>query len=123
MERPKHHCTERGKNWTHGTKDCCTLQKKAKGNNNNNNNNGRFQNKTWNRESEEAKKEATKELATLIAKQVKKQLAAADKKRKSDNDSDSDEDCALLQGLTGALDGFNYEQMENLSIDDDEVSC
>ena len=93
----------------------------------NNNDNGRFQNKTWNRESEEAKKEATKELAALIAKQVKKgvkkQLAAADKKRKNGDDSDSDEDCALLQGLTGALDGFNYEQMENLCIDDDEVSC
>ena len=119
--KTKYYCTEHGENWTHDTKDCRTLQNKAKGNNNNNN--GRFQNKTWNRKSEEAKKEATKELATLIAKQVKKQLAAADKKRKTDDDSDSDEDCALLQGLTGALDGFNYEQMENLSIDDDEVSC
>ena len=73
--------------------------------------------------------EATKELATLIAKQVKKgvkkQLAAADKKRKSGDDSDSDEDCAPLQSLTGAIDGFNCEQMENLCIDDDddEVSC
>ena len=36
---------------------------------------------------------------------------------------ESDEDCAPLQGLTGALDGFNYEQMENLCIDDDEVPC
>ena len=59
----------------------------------------------------------------MIAKQVKKQLAAADKKRKNGDDSDSGEDCAPLQGLTGALDGFNYEQMENLCIDDDEVSC
>ena len=74
-----------------------------------------------------AKKEATKELATLIAKQVKKgvkkQLAAADKKQKNGNHSDSGEDCAPLQGLTGALNGFNCEQMENLCIDDDEVSC
>ena len=120
--KTKCHCTEHGKNWTHDTKDCRALQNKAKGNNNNN---SRFQNKTWNRKSEEAKKEAVKELATLIAKQVKKgvkkkQLSAVDKKQKNDDDSDSDEDCAPLQGLTG---GFNCEQVENLSIDDDEVSC
>ena len=60
-------------------------------------------------------------IAKQVKKGVKKQLAAADKKQKSDDDSDSDEDCAPLQGLTGALHGFNYEQMENLSIDDDEV--
>ena len=57
--KTKHYCTEHGENWTHDTKDCRALQNKAKGNNNNN---GRFQNKTWNRKSEEAKKEATKEL-------------------------------------------------------------
>ena len=61
--------------------------------------------------------------AKQVKKGVKKQLAAADKKRKSGDDSDSDEDCVLPQGLTGALDGFNCEQMENLCIDDDEVSC
>ena len=123
--KTKCYCTEHGENWTHDTKDCRTLQNKAKGNNNNNN--GRFQNKTWNRKSEEAKKEATKELATLIAKQVKKgvkkQLAAADKKRKNDNDGDSDKDCAPLQSLTRAIDGFNCEQFENLCIDDSKVSC
>ena len=40
----------------------------------------------WNRKSDEAKKDVTKELATFIAKQVKKgvkkQLAATDKKQK-----------------------------------------
>ena len=57
--KTKCHCTEHGENWTHDAKDCRALQNKAKGNNNNN---GRFQNKTWNRKSEEAKKEAAKEL-------------------------------------------------------------
>ena len=102
----KYYRAEHGENWIHDAKDCRALQNKAKSNNNN----GRFQNKTWNCKMEEAKKEATKELATLIAKQVKKgvkkQLAATDKKQKNDDDSDSDKDCAPLQGLTGALDGF-----------------
>ena len=61
-------------------------------------------------------------IAKQVKKGVKKQLAAADKKRKNDDDGDSDEDCAPLQGLTGALNGFNYEPMENLCIDDNEVS-
>ena len=122
--KTKCYCTEHGENWTHDTKDCRALQNKAKGNNNNN---GRFQNKTWNRKSEEAKKEATKELATLIADQikkgVKKHLAVADKKQKSNDNSDLDQDCAPLKSLTGAIDGFNCKQMENLCLDDNEGSC
>ena len=55
-------------------------------------------------------------------KSVKKTLASADKKRKS-SDSDDDNDCFLVDTLTKDLDGFNYEDMEKLDVDDeDEVS-
>ena len=115
--KPKFYCTEHGENWTHDTKDCRTLKKK---------NGNKFSNKTWDRKSEEAKDKAKKDLAALIAKEVKrgvkKQLANSERKRKGDDD-DSDEECALVQALSQSLDGFNYEQMENLNIDDDEISC
>ena len=114
--KKKFFCTEHGENWTHDTKDCRILQKKKDG--------GGYPNKTWNRKSDDAKKEAKKELATLIAKSVKhsvkKELAAVVKKRKSDDDTDDEKDGFLLDCLQGKLDGFNYEEMENLSIDDDD---
>ena len=59
-------------------------------------------------------------MAALIGKTVnraiKKQLASADKKRKSDEDGE----CYLVEALTKDLDGFNYEDMANLKIDGDE---
>ena len=71
--------------------------------------------------SKKKKEQSKKELAVLIGKTVhkavKKQLASTDKKRKSDDE------CFLAEALTKDLDGFNYEAMENLNIDDDEVSC
>ena len=110
-QKKKFYCKEHGENWTHDTKDCRTLQNKK----------GSFPNKTWDRKSEEAKKEAKDQFAALVAKQVKKTLAAADKKRRSKNDDSDGDDCFLLQSLQGNLDGFNYEAMENLTISDDEI--
>ena len=76
--KTKFYCTEHGENWSHDTKDCRTLQRK-------NGNGDKFTNKTWNRKSDEAKKEASKEFATLIGKEirkgVKKQLASVDSRK------------------------------------------
>ena len=52
-------------------------------------------------------------------KAVKKQLASVNKKRKSDNEEG---ECYLVDTLTQELEGFNYETMEGLTIEDDEVS-
>ena len=55
-----------------------------------------------------------------VEKKVKKQLASLDKKRKSD-DSNSEGECHLLAALVdGKFDGFNYEDMEGLTLDDDD---
>ena len=83
-------------------------------------------NKTWTQKPQEASKSIKKELVIFIKKQVKNtvhDLASVDKKCNA-NESDSDEGkCLLLKALSGKLDGFNYKDMENLSIElDDEVS-
>ena len=106
-------CKEHGPNYTHDTKDCKVLQKKGSGNN-------QGGNKSWNRKASESSAKSKKELATLIAKtvtkNVKKQLASADKKRKSDDSSDDDDkDCFLVQELTKDLAGFNYREMDDMS--------
>ena len=119
-KKPPHYCTQHGANWTHDTKDCRFLQNQGKSDSK-----GKYQNKSWDRKSAEASANSKKELAALIAKTVKKsvkqQLASVDKKRKS---SDDDKDCYLVDALTQELDGFNYEDMDKLTIDDsdDEVS-
>ena len=114
--KPPHYCEHHGANWTHDTKDCRLLNSKKSGGN-------KFGNKTWNRKATEASEQSKKELAVLIGKTVhkaiKKQLASVDKKRKSDEDGE----CFLVEALSKDLDGFNYEAMEDLTIDDDEVSC
>ena len=111
--RTEKYCKIHGKNYTHSTAECKVL------------NNGDSKNKTWSRKSEEAKKASRKDLNALLEKKlskvVKKQLASVEKKRKSD-DSDSDEECHLLDALSGKLDGFNYEDMEGLSLEDQKDS-
>ena len=80
----------------------------------------KFGNKTWNCKSNDAVSASKKELAAFIKKQVKtsvKELALVDKKRKADSDDKGE--CHLLEALNGKLDGFNYNEMEKLSIDDD----
>ena len=105
---------EHGANWTHNTKDCRFLKEKKTGG---------FKNKTWNRKASEASDQSKKDLAAILSKAVnkavKKQLASVDKKRKSD---DEEGECYLVDTLTQELEGFNYETMEGLTIEDDEVS-
>ena len=123
-KKQKHYCTVHGENWSHKTEDFKVLL------NQNNNNQKPYQNKTWTKKSDDAKKETAKELATLVGKVVDKTVNkhfGSQKKRKS-NDNDNEEgDCCLLEGLAGALDGFNYDNMDKMTIDngsdDDEVSC
>ena len=116
-KQPTHFCKHHGPNWSHNTADCRTL---------NNSKEGRSTNKTWTRKAAESNALSKKELAALVAKSVtktvKKQLAAADKKRKSDSD-DEDGECYLVETLTKDLEGFNYDDMEKLSLEEDEVSC
>jgi hypothetical protein len=85
-------------------------------------------NKSWKKSSEEETTVAKKDLALLIKKAVKKEMATSkDKKRKASDD----EDGFLVECLTKDINGFNYQEMEDLRIDsqdddtesDDEVSC
>ena len=117
-QKPPHCCKTHGANWTHDTKDC---RYPNDGNNSN-------KNKTWSCKAEEDKKKSQKELAAVIAKavkgRVKKQLASPEKKHKSDSNDEGE--CFLVESLTGKLDGFNCEQMELLTLEDevsDEVSA
>ena len=88
---------------------------------------GKNSNKTWTQKSQEAFDATKKELTAFIKKQLKSMvcdLASVDKKHKA-NKLDLDEgECLLLKALRGELDGFNYNEMEKLSIkeDDDEIS-
>ena len=112
----------------HDTKDCHQLQKEAKrlksdgSNNGKPNGNGKFKNKTWTHKAEEAKATTQNDLASFIKKEVKKgikkDLKALSKKRKSDDSSDSEDGELHMFDLKD----FNYEDMENLKIDDDEVT-
>ena len=69
---------------------------------------------------------AKKELAALVKKQikagVKKELAAIQKKRKSDDSEDEEGECLLLDMLGSKLEGFNYNDMDKMSIREDKDS-
>ena len=123
-KKAPYYCKHHGPNYTHDTADCRVLKSK-----------GTHSNKTWNRsKAEEAASASKKELAALVAKTVKKelkdgikagvkkQLAAVSKKRKSDEEESDGEECCLVQMLGKPLDGFDYSQMEHLSIRDKGVS-
>ena len=126
--KQKYYCMLHGNNNSHDTKDCHQLQKEAKrlksdgSNNGKPNGNGKFKNKTWTRKAEEAKATTQNDLASFIKKEVKKgikkDLKALSKKRKSDDSSDSEDGELHMFDLKD----FNYEDMENLKIDDDEVT-
>ena len=114
---------------SHTTSECRTIQnesKKAKTGNGNGNGGGKQQgssdnnkkngNKTWSRKAEEAKKEAQNDMAAFVQKEVAKsymKMVKAHKKRKCD---DSDDDSLAAFDIAD----FNYEDMENLNIDDDD---
>ena len=62
---------------------------------------------------------APKEIYQPTKKQVKKELAAIQKKKRKSDDSDDEEgECHLVDILDSDLKGFNYEDMNNLKIDD-----
>ena len=117
--KPTHFCKEHGPNFTHNTEDCRVLAKKSEGSSGK-----KSSNKTWVRKSAEKTDFSKKEFAAFVKKSVKsamKDLNSAEKKRKSsDDDSDEEGECHLVEAITGNLDGFNYEEMENLKIDDDD---
>ena len=113
-KKPTHFCKEHGPNFSHNTDECHSLRKQSGGGGK------KFGNKTWTRKSNDSVTASKKELAAFIKKQVKtsvKELASVDKKRKADSDDEGE--CHLLEALGGKLDGFNYDEMEKLSIDDD----
>jgi hypothetical protein len=121
-KKPTHFCKEHGPNFSHNTEECRTLAYK-KGDSSEKKKS--FPNKTWARKANEANSTSKKELAAFVQKEikkgVKKQLAAISKKRKNDSDSEDesdDKECFLLQELSKGIDGFNYNDMEKLSIHD-----
>jgi hypothetical protein len=132
-KKPAFYCKEHGPNNTHDTKDCKVLANKSTGSNNDKKKS--FGNKTWTRKAEDSTSYTKKELAVLVQKAAKKEikkhakdLNSVSKKRKSSDSSESDDDddkeCFLLDTITKDLDGFNYQEMNDLKIDsDDEVSC
>ena len=87
---------------------------------------GKFSNKTWTRKSEDSTSKSKKELAAFLKKQVKegvkKELAAIQKKRKSDESDDEEGECLLLDMLESKLDGFNYTDMDKMSVSEDKTS-
>ena len=123
-KKAPYYCKHHGPNSSHNTEDCLVL-KNQKPSGGSSDKKKSYGNKTWSRKAQEANAASKKELAAFVTKQVKKgvkkQLASTSKKRKSDDSDsdDSDKDCFLVESLTKNLDGFNYETMENLSIDDD----
>ena len=114
----------------HDTEDCFTLQKEAKrlkGEGGDSKPAAKSKNKTWSKKAEEAKEKAKgeyhafvrKEIAKGVKKQIKKDLSAFTKKRKKDDSDSSDDDLAAFD-----LKDFNYEDMDNLKIDDEtSVEC
>ena len=114
----------------HDTEDCFTLQKEAKrlkGEGGDSKPAAKSKNKTWSKKAEEAKEKAKgechafvrKEIAKGVKKQIKKDLSAFTKKRKKDDSDSSDDDLAAFD-----LKDFNYEDVDNLKIDDEtSVEC
>ena len=83
-------------------------------------------NKTWSRKAQEAKDKSKADMAAFIqaevAKVFKKTATAAKKRKAEEGEIDSDDDSSLA---AFDLKDFNYEDMDNLVIDDgkSEHSC
>ena len=107
----------------HSTEDCSVIkslasQKKAKTNNSNNRGNSSG---NWKKRAEEHGNKSKKDLAAFIKKEVKKGVdkGLAEKKRKATEEGELD-----LNALEAELNEFNYEDMENLTMDDKSTeSC
>ena len=115
------YCLLHGNNNTHSTDECNTLKaqaKKLKGDGGGAKAKGKGKNKTWKNKSKTETDKSKEELASFVKKAVKQgvkqELKAIDKKRKSDSDDESMD----LNAFEVELDKFNYEDMENLVIDD-----
>lgn len=139
-------CMLHGKG-SHTTDECNTLKEQTKKLKGNHEKSGKsYGNKTWSRKASESTSSSKKELAAFIKKSiadgVRKELHAIDKKRKASSDDESSVESHDLHafdknpksgtrpvksGLEDLLDGelkdFNYKDMDNLKIsEDDEVS-
>ena len=114
----------------HSSEDCTVLQREAKKLKNNgsassstnksNGNGGNYGNKTWSRNAIEASSQSKKDLKALVKRQVKmtvKELKAADKKKRKSSGDDSSLEANALE-----LNDFNYTDMSNLSLSDNENS-
>ena len=122
-KKTTHYCSFHGPNWSHDTADCRSLKEGKK--------EGKSPNKTWTRKADEVTSKSKKELAAFLAKTVKeevkagvkKELAAVGKKRKSKS-TDDEQECALVEMFDKNLKGFNYDDMDAMSVNSDgEVSC
>jgi hypothetical protein len=102
----------------HTTEECHSKNKRYKSDKSDSKNGNKGYNKNWKCSADEETLVSKKELAVLIKKAVKKEVLTKDKKRKSSDD----EEGFLVKCLSKPLDGFNYKDMENLNIDDDESS-
>ena len=103
---------------SHSSDECKTLQGLAKESKSSfSGTKKKFGNKTWKKKSDDATTKEKKDLAASIKKSIKdgvdKELHSTDKKRKPSYD---------LNAFDEELKDFNYEDMENLSLDDDESS-
>lgn len=101
----------------HSTEEC-RLNKKAK--KEHGKEKGKYGNREWKRKATEEVVTSKQELAVLVKKVMRKELAAVDKKRKS---KDEDGDNFLVETLSKDLEGFSYNDMETMSVDSsDEIS-
>ena len=101
----------------HSTEEC-RLNKKAK--KDHGSGKGKYGNREWKRKATEEAVTSKQELAVLVKKVMRKELASVDRKRKS---KDEDGDNFLVETLSKDLDGFSYNDMDNMSVDSsDEIS-
>ncbi len=122
------YCSLHGKG-SHTTEECHTLKnKRFKGDRNKNQGFQKkaYGNKTWTKNADDSKRESSKELNAIvkkaIAKGVRKELNAIQAKRKTDDSSDEEAEFHMIEKSLDLKD-FNYADMDNLKIeDDDEVT-
>ena len=116
-------CMLHGAN-THPTSECFKLKKEAARlkeitNDYKKKNDNGSKNKTWSKSANDGKKKSSKEFNSIEKKKSTKfESSNSSKKRKSDSDSSDDDTVASLNNID--LKGFNYEDMDNLKIDDDD---
>ncbi len=123
-------CAIHGYNRAHTTENCILIKREAervkkekKGRDDDTSKNKGSDGKSWAKKAATNKEATKKDLSAYIQKEVakgikvglQKELAAFDKKRKADDASDSDGELHAFD-----LKDFNYEEMENLKIDDDD---